>query len=1169
MDKYMPKRLIYIAVALIAMAMAIVSCQEHDEWGKGNESVPDGFVKLEFKVSAPAAEEVKSRSVDPDGGGIQNMTLFCFDRYGLFITTTTTTITPDTPNPNDLASYTRGKITAVVPKHTRVIHFVANQRLADFHDSDYQNQSESEVMRNMEGSSTRMIYWARFACKNDTEANLNKSIDVQLAEYLTTVEGINGAEAQSIQMIRNHAKISIKNPHINTGVPADDELYNNFIEVSEWYIVNTNQFGTVAPYHPDQGFNFTWPGDTNFVTLPQSGKKITNPMEMMMKASTPEGQIVHTQGMYVFETENTAEDPVSIIIKGKNKSADKEQYFRVMVINDNGNQIMIRRNYNYILNIQGELQYGQDNLSDAQEAPATNNVWVAISDDVSEVQDETYVLSVDGTAHVLDESYTLGGINDGKYQLNYTLRRLDGQPLNNGEPSKVEISWLPGNNVAQSSVEHDPQPSTLTINGTPVPVIQGHLNLKLFPITEGEKQEGTIVIKFGRLSRKIKVITIKKQNFEPAWVSNHIDADVTETHRPPVTLMFTIPATTPKELFPMDVMISTQDLDIRPSTGMKLDVIYKGQEGFGTDHYGTGYKYVFRADSSGIQRVYFESIVDQFPTTEGEEVKRELTIEAPHFNSLTCAYVFAKDENHISVSGANMYSFVSPEFEDGYAKGDEIKYILVPRKRYAHIEFTMNLDYGTPDLAGTAQDEFLLYGQRLKSYAHVDRGATEPHMETQAPEGTPGGDPLPGQPGLEKLELLFHPFQSQDWMVENNPQGGRMLMFKPKTPAHTSHTVHLYTENPVSDQVVRIASNRHDMPSVLDPTSLYSGNVYRSTTFELATFNPFRFAASLRRPNDNKEWYENFNQQSTATVAGESNNNNNKEEITEAEWSYKLNEPVEIEFDVTSFWNRIDGQVTDVNPFGEEFEIYIDAPMLEIDNDRLAAYNLNADKLKEIADGRFVYTVEADRETERQYGFSGLAVKRDATKDKNNNNVGNNVSQTGERKRLPFRTKSITSAGDIVISSNKEKVDFFSKTFRISNAPMTGTIHYAESESMSADGVVSHTGKKVIPATGFISFSMTANNERIGVITLESNANGTTQYTLHLRGESEYQYKWDSEIKLQYTAVDTNGNYVSYVLDKYWRETEENGEKVYEPTELTLNHLFEIQKELVLVKQTN
>lgn len=95
------------------------------------------------------------------------------------------------------------------------------------------------------------------------------------------------------------------------------------------------------------------------------------------------------------------------------------------------------------------------------------------------------------------------------------------------------------------------------------------------------------------------------------------------------------------------------------------------------------------------------------------------------------------------------------------------------------------------------------------------------------------------------------------------------------------------------------------------------------------------------------------------------------------------------------------------------------------------------------------------------------------------------MNQSGERKTLHFTTKSIVSAGDIVISSNEEKVVFYSKTFRVTNKSMGGNIYY-EDESGSL---------QPIPSSAFVAFERVSNSSRIGAVTVTADG----RYELRLR----------------------------------------------------------------------
>lgn len=56
---------------------------------------------------------------------------------------------------------------------------------------------------------------------------------------------------------------------------------------------------------------------------------------------------------YVFESENASDNPVSVILRGHLPGEDTDLYYRVMLIDDEGEQVLIRRNCHYRLNIAG------------------------------------------------------------------------------------------------------------------------------------------------------------------------------------------------------------------------------------------------------------------------------------------------------------------------------------------------------------------------------------------------------------------------------------------------------------------------------------------------------------------------------------------------------------------------------------------------------------------------------------------------------------------------------------------------------------------------------------------------------------------------------------------------------------------------------------------------
>lgn len=91
-----------------------------------------------------------------------------------------------------------------------------------------------------------------------------------------------------------------------------------------------------------------------------------------------------------------------------------------------------------------------------------------------------------------------------------------------------------------------------------------------------------------------------------------------------------------------------------------------------------------------------------------------------------------------------------------------------------------------------------------------------------------------------------------------------MLMFKPRPDVIDQtgenvgkYSIYMKSSRPKSAEVVRIASNVSGRDAVLDADNNgvdqgYGGNSYRSVTFELANYNPFRFGARLKY--NNNEW---------------------------------------------------------------------------------------------------------------------------------------------------------------------------------------------------------------------------------------------------------------------------------------------------------------------------
>ena len=1031
------------------------------------DDVPEGYTKITFSANiATPTVGVDTRAVDPDGLDVNNMTLFCFNEFGLYISSEEAQLVPGSKSEDGISE--SGEYTAVVPNHTRIIHFLANHSKGLYDASEFPGQTESMVVANMEGGSGMLVYWSRFVA----DATSDKSIEDQLRDLKYT---INGTTYSGIKLIRNQAKVTI-----------EDWETDKFV-VTGFRTVNIPAFGTVAPHHPNLKFDIVenWESTEDFVTLPNNQALMSDIADINTKSAD-----------YIFESENSGDKLMSVIIKGhaKGKTEKDDKYYRVVMQNSDGSNFMIRRNHHYNIKITGMLTYGQDSFEKALTSSASNNAWISIDEWVNEISDGVETLWVEQTSYVLSSDIYAG--TDWSFPYKYTKNGV-------GDSVAPTVTWI-DNNVAYSNITNNYNKSTG----------EGSVTLRLYPMYEGNEQQiGTLLIKHGKLQRKVTIYIIRTQKFTPSWISAQVYG-VAEEH---VTLMFTIPETCPDALFPFTVLISVNHLDVRSDSGQQLPIYIKGEEGyFGADWEGINYKYAYTVTEPGKHRLHMHSILKH---TDGDT--EPVHIEADFFETITKTVIFSGyDVAHRRVFVDNLHNY-----GNNYAEDEELYYMLVPQKKASPIVFTLLLQERQSDGSYSAynhaanqksssQDEFLIYTKYLSFYDEYfqDNPGQYEDIKNLAWEG----------------EIIF--FNEAQWTTS-----GRMMAFRPFNynnhvttdpyglQTDGSYNIYMLTNSSQNKDVVRVGSNtsmnshaftkdRNGEP--YDHTQ-YDGNEYRSVIFDVAHYRPYRFAAQIKISDGAGGAVTTI--PADGELLSNERNGSQEESVDDVWFSYKPGQEVDILIDVTSFKGS-DGR--SVHPFGEhfgtEFDIYIDAPMLEIDYERINANwlaannpNLSADKLRKhpTIPGRFIYTVERKREDERVYGNYVAFNKDEATSgyDEYGHLIQNiSTNQTGERKSLPFKKTAITIGGDIKISSDTEKVVFWEKHFSVDTEHIAGNIYYEK------NGV-----RKPMPKDAFVAFVRLRTGARIGVVSISNDG----EFELNLR--DEYQFTWeDDSIDFYYTDAD-------------------------------------------------
>ena len=1056
------KRFLYIFATLWVLVMT--SCVQENFPQQETEQVREGYMKIEFAANIADPTTVTTRAVDPDGLDVNNMTLFCFNEFGLFISTENAVLVAHDDEIDGISD--SGTYSAEIPSHTRIIHFLANHSEGLYEEANFPGQTENMVIANMEGGSGMLVYWSRFEMDANDTGNMHNQLSK--LKYNIGDKTYNG-----IKLIRNQAKITI------------DDWETEHFKVTGFRTVNIPAFGTVAPHHPQDHFHIVdnWETTEDFITLPDNQSLMSDIVDINTKNED-----------YIFETENSGDRQVSVIIKGRNADdsedgyEDKEKYYRIVMQLEDGSNFMIRRNHNYNIKITGKLTYPSDTFEQALVAPATNNAWISIDEWVNELTDGIRTLWVEKTSYVLASDQYAG--TDYVIRYKYTEN-------GNGAPEAPTVTWI-DNNVAYDNITN----SYNTSSG------EGTITLRLYPMYEGnEQQVGSFLIKKGKLQRKVTVYVIKTQYFTPSWISTQVYG-VSKEH---VTLMFTIPETCPEALFPMTVLVSVNHLDVRSESGQQLPVYVKGEEGyFGKDWEGINYKYALTVSEPGKHRLFMHTLLEH-EDTDIEPVH----LEAEFFETITKNVLFsAKEKEHYRVFVDDLH-----EYDASYAADEKLYYLLVPQKKASPLLFTLNLEKRQTDgeytefdhtkLNNAKYDEFLIYSKTLSFYDEYFRHDPDAYKDIQ----------------LRAWEGEITLIDTASWSTN-----GRVMAYRTFNSSveglnnqyglQTDGSYHIYmlTNSSYNKDIVRVASNNTHSAHVFekDPdgntygNATYKGNEYRSVIFDVAHYRPFRFAAQVRVADE----YGNNAKTTPASEALLSNevHGSQEENIDEVDLSYKPGQKVDILLDITSFKGSDNRSVHPFGElFGEEFEVYIDAPMLEIDQDRVPAEwktendnTLKADKLRPdpSVPGRFIYTVCKKREEERAFGFAPAHNNDAATSryDDFGGVVPNvTISQEGERKLLPFKKTSITSKGDITITSNKEKVVFWDKTFKVNTEHMKGVLKYVNE---NGDTVV-------VPDDAFVAFVRQKTNARIGVVTLNTATGGPGDFELNLR--DEYSFKWEDD----------------------------------------------------------
>ena len=597
------KRLKTIFFGLLALLFA--ACQD-SAFITPEPGVIDanGNIQLRFETEIPDMPEVNTRAVDPDGYGINSLWLFCFDEYRHYIGHVQAEVT----QAGSSEEGAQGSFTATIPGATRHLHFIANLNVNDFEDAPNLGRLDTEVIPQFTTTSGLLSYWGykSFASESD----------------LTSFAGATGS---MVSMFRNQARIRYQ----RQGAGAN-------LSIKGMAIMNQYSRGTVAPYNRNAGVG----GDPYLFA---DASSITEPTlcadEDVLVATDPTdvSQFNAGQGRFVFEHANNADDPMYLIFRINTNGGsaedgnwqDDDRYYKIALVDGEGRQLPILRNYDYVINFKGiPSNGGYATFEEAVAGAAANNVWVSIDQTIPAITDGKSSLAIVGatTQIITTKSLSTGGV----YKLEYQW--FDGT----GSGVVPEVTWVQNSGIAEAEIDNNFVPGSNLEN-------PGTGTITITPSAIGRPQYGILQVKAGKFVRTIKLISLSNFSFTPVWTSSGLPMRSGE----PVAIAFTIPEDFPQELFPLDVKLACNLFD-DDGTNVNmngeqtyLDVVVEDCK-FTVNENGVDqvyerdwpHKYIYTVNKPGLHRINFKTLINNYTPNPGEDPRIEFFLEAEAFNTV-------------------------------------------------------------------------------------------------------------------------------------------------------------------------------------------------------------------------------------------------------------------------------------------------------------------------------------------------------------------------------------------------------------------------------------------------------------------------------------------------------------------------------------------------------
>lgn len=416
---------------------------------------------------------------------------------------------------------TSGTGSALVPIETSTIHFIANYKWADGAYVAPNGETESSLMTLLtSGTDNFYVAWG-------------------------SISNVNLSQTISVTMLRNYAKVTV------------EAATGSGFEVGGFALSQYANKGTV---------------------IAQEGTLNVAPGYALVNHSAADCD--NTNPKYMYEYENTYDNQTSVIVKRKGM----DQYYKIQLLDTDGNPYQIERNYVYkvVINKIEEGAEGSKTFEEALSATPTNNIYVEVIKEATTVSDKV------GNKLVVDPVYHLF-VKDGMLTFNANYYPNGGSATDN---SKISVKLIHNGHQSTSILSDVTEETSLSVGSGGV--VTTRVALPGGDLTNLALDSAMLRVNAGVLTRIVTVFISKQYDFNPQ------DADYTENNiGQEIPLKFTIPSDFPETLLPIKCYIKADGLN---------PVKTAGQEDMLVEHRDGTIYYVYEAKSTGDKTLMFKTI---------------------------------------------------------------------------------------------------------------------------------------------------------------------------------------------------------------------------------------------------------------------------------------------------------------------------------------------------------------------------------------------------------------------------------------------------------------------------------------------------------------------------------------------------------------------------------